>query len=68
MNGNNTYLYNGSYAYKEGQRWILVGDIEKYFPTIPCKEYEKLVEKYRNILSENHKSAIKFGEDFVNVL
>ena len=29
---------------------------------------QKLVEKYRNILSENHKSAIKFGEDFVNVL
>ena len=46
MNGNDTYLYNGTYAYKEGQRWILVGDIEKYFPTIPCKEYEKLLEKY----------------------
>ena len=29
---------------------------------------QKLVEKYRNILSENHKSASKFGEDFVNVL
>jgi xylulose-5-phosphate/fructose-6-phosphate phosphoketolase len=28
----------------------------------------KLVEKYYDVLNENHKSAVKFGEDLINVL
>lgn len=28
----------------------------------------KLVEKYYDVLNENHKTAVKFGEDLINVL